>query len=50
METKLNIVSLNGANYDIWKKFADQFQKAWANKLTLRRRLFSLKLKEGDPV
>ena len=34
----------------VWKKLADQFQKTWANKLALRRRLYSLKLKEGDPV
>ena len=35
----------------VWKKLADQFQKnTWANKLALRRRLHSLKLKEGDSV
>ena len=35
----------------VWKKLADQFQKKmWANKLALRRRLCSLKLKEGDFV
>ena len=35
----------------VWKKFAVQFQKkTWANKLALRRRLYSLKLKEGDSV
>ena len=35
----------------VWKKLADQFQKkTWANKLALRRRLYSLKLKEGDSV
>lgn len=35
----------------VWKKLADQFQKkTWANKLALRRRLFSLRLKEGNPV
>ena len=33
----------------LWKNLADQFQKSWANKLTLRRRLFFLKLR-GDPV
>ena len=33
------------------EKIADQFQKkTWANKLALRRRLYSLKLKEGDSV
>ena len=35
----------------VWKKLADQFQKkTWANKVALRRRLYSLKLKEGDSV
>ena len=34
-----------------WKKLSDQFQKkTWANKLELRRRLYSLKLREGDSV
>ena len=36
---------------DVWKKLADQFQKkTWANKLELRRKLYSLKLKDGDSV
>ena len=35
----------------VWKKLSDQFQKeTWANKLELRRKLYSLKLKEGDSV
>ena len=35
----------------VWKKLADQFQrKTWAHKLALRRRLYSLKLKEDDSV
>ena len=35
----------------VWKKLSDQFQKkTWANKLGLRRRLYSLKLKEGDSI
>ena len=35
----------------VWKKLADQFQKkTWANKLALRRRLYSLKVKERDSV
>ena len=35
----------------VWKKLADQFQKkTLANKLELRRRLYSLKLEEGDSV
>ena len=36
---------------EVWKKLADQFQKkSWANKLELRRKLYSLRLKEGDSV
>ena len=35
----------------VWKKLADQFQKkTWANKLELRRKLYSLRLKEGESV
>ena len=35
----------------VWKKLADQFQKkTWANKLTLRRKLHNLKLKDGQSV
>ena len=35
----------------VWKKLSDQFQKkTWANKLELRRRLYSLRLKERDSV
>ena len=35
----------------VWKKLSDQFQKKMlANKLVLRRRLHSLRLKEGDLV
>ncbi len=35
----------------VWKKLADQFQKkTWANKLALRRKLYSLQLREGDSV
>lgn len=35
----------------VWKKLSDQFQKkSWANKLQLRRRLYTLRLKESDPV
>ena len=35
----------------VWKKLSDQFQKkTWANELGLRRRLYSLKLKEGESV
>lgn len=35
----------------VWKKLSDKFQKkTWANKLELRRRLYSLKLSEGGSV
>lgn len=35
----------------VWKKLTNQFQKKmWTNKLVLRRRLYSLKLKEGNSV
>ena len=33
----------------VWKKLSDQFQKkTWTNKLSLRRRLNNLRLKDGD--
>ena len=36
---------------EVWKKLADQFQKkTWANKLSLRRKLYALKLNEGQSV
>ena len=36
---------------EVWDKLCDQFQKkTWANKMTLRRRLYSMKLKENEPV
>ena len=35
----------------VWKKLSDQFQKkTWANKLSLRRRLNNLRLKDGDSM
>ena len=35
----------------VWKTLGDQFQKrTWVNKLELRRKLHSLRLKEGDSV
>lgn len=35
----------------VWQKLADQFQKkTWANKLELRRKLYSLRLKGGSSV
>jgi hypothetical protein len=35
----------------VWTKLEGQFQrKTWANKLQLRRKLFALKLKEGESV
>ena len=36
---------------EVWQKLADQFEKkSWANKLSLRRKLYSLKLKENESV
>ena len=36
---------------EVWRILSDQFQaKTWANKLTLRRKLFSLKLRENQSV
>lgn len=36
---------------DVWQKLESQFQKrTWANKLQMRPKLFSLRLKEGDSV
>ena len=47
----LSLIGDSGDPRVAWKKLADQFQKkTWANKLALRRRLYSLKLKEGDSV
>ena len=35
----------------VWKKLGDQFQKkTWADKLELCRKLYSLRLKDGEPV
>ena len=35
----------------VWTKLGDQFQKkTWANKFELRRKLYSLRLKDGDSV
>ena len=35
----------------VWQKLEEQFQrKTWSNKLQLRRKLYALKLKEGEPV
>ena len=35
----------------VWEKLANQFQKkTWANKLALRRKLYSLRLKDGESV
>ena len=36
---------------EVWTKLENQFQKkSWANKLSMRRKLHSLKLKDGDSV
>ena len=35
----------------VWKQLADQFQgKKWANKLALRRKMYNLKLKDGQSM
>ena len=35
----------------VWQKLANQFQKkTWANKLELRRKLYAMRLKEGESV
>ena len=34
---------------EVWTKLENQFQKkSWANKLSMRRKLHSLRLKDGD--
>lgn len=44
------IANLDHPN-SVWTKLSDQFcKKTWANKLELRRKLHSLRLKEGDSV
>ena len=36
---------------EVWKKLSEQFEKkSWANKLALRRKLYSLKLNENESV
>ena len=36
---------------EVWKKLSDQFQKkSWANKLALRRKLYTLQLKDGQSI
>ncbi len=46
-----SLLYLLGEPVAVWKKLGDQFQKkSWANKLELRRRLYSLKLDEGGSV
>ena len=36
---------------EVWRMLANQFQrKTWANKLELRRKLYSLRMKDGDSV
>ena len=36
---------------EVWHKLSDQFEKkSWANKLALRRKLYSLRLKENESV
>ena len=36
---------------EVWTKLKDQFQKkSWCNKLVMRRKLYSLRLKEDDSI
>ena len=48
----LYLIGSNPENpVEVWKKIQDHFQKkTWANKLQLRRKLYSLQLKEGELV
>ena len=49
--TLLYLIGEPDSPVTVWKKLADQFQKkTWANKLVLRRKLYSLRLKDGDSV
>ena len=54
LAVKTNLLYLLGDPKDpvqVWSKLSNQFQKkTWANKLTLRRKLNSLKLKDQEPV
>lgn len=54
LSIELSLLYLIGEPEDptvVWKKLLDQFQKkTWANKLTLRRKRYSLQLKDGDSV
>ena len=54
LSVKPSLLYLLGSPEDpveVWRKIADQFQKkTWANKLELRRKLYSLRLKDGDSV
>ena len=34
----------------VWRKLEEQFQKSWVNRLNLRRKLHSLRLKDGQSV
>ena len=35
----------------VWQKLEEQFQcKTWSSKLQLRRKLYALKMKEGEPI
>ena len=52
LSTNPSLLYLVGDHDDpiaVWKKLGDQFQrKMWANKLKLRKQLYSLRLKESD--
>ena len=34
----------------VWQRLSGQFQKTWANKLSLRKRLFAMKLSDSESM
>ena len=49
--TLLYLIEEPDSSVTVWEKLANQFQKkTWANKLILRRKLYALRLKDGDSV
>lgn len=54
LSVELSLLYLLGEPEDpttVWEKLGNQFQKkTWANKLELRRNVFSLRLKNGESV
>ena len=55
LSIKSSLLCLLGTNPEdpvvVWGKLRDHFQrKTWANKLELRRKLYALRLKDGESV